>query len=220
MDDASCLCDFKPEPVEPPQFGRRGARASGAKASTAQPPSSASSDQPYAAALRALMGTPVAPRHQHLPLAPSRAPPLHLLEAVQPPPLKLQNSKIAQSGGLFPKQAKASPSVPGPPGGEAQEPTASARSPPSAIDGADNSASAPAATPSSLGSLAGDAFSLAGQDPAPAPSASPMPMHNRCSRGPLATGGPDGRAASSSGPAPCGSSDRRAGAGPHDCPNQ
>ena len=159
LDDESCLRDFKPGPVEPPQFGRRGARTSGAKASTAQPPSSASSDQPYAAALRAQKGTPVAPRHQHLPLAPSRAP-------------------LAQSGGPFPKQAKASPSVPVPPGGETQEPTASARSPPPAIDGADDSASAPAA-PSALGSLAADAVSLAGEAPAPAPSASPMPLHHR-----------------------------------------
>ena len=105
LDDASCLFDFKPEPVEPPQFGRRGARTSGAKASTAQPPSSSSApvappappNKQYTAALRKLLHTPVAPKHP--PLAPSRAP-------------------LAHSGGLFPKQAKASPSVPVPPGGE------------------------------------------------------------------------------------------------------
>ena len=88
LDDESCLRDFKPGPVEPPQFGRRGAYTSGAKASTAQPPSSASSvlvappappHPEYVAVLRKLKNTAVAPSPRpmrQLPPAPSGAPPL------------------------------------------------------------------------------------------------------------------------------------------------
>ena len=97
--DASCLINFQPQPVEPPQFGYWGARASGAKASTAQPPSSSSpapaapeaapASPQHLAVLHKLTNTPVAPSPQPrrpLPPAPSGAPPKPPAEAEWPPP--------------------------------------------------------------------------------------------------------------------------------------